>query len=136
MGSPAMNRVSGELVKSDDALEFRFGQHRLKLFEPSEELHTRAIDNPHIDFGIRSENINQPSGDNEPGAALVNTLSLSVELVEPTGSDTFIATRDENYSFTARIANNIPARMGETMALTFDMAKAHFFDSDTGVRVS
>ena len=67
---------------------------------------------------------------------LINTLSLTVELVEPTGSDTFIATRNDEYHFTARIANNIPAKMGEPMALWFDMSKAHFFDSDTGVRVS
>lgn len=136
MGSPAMNRVSGELVKSEHGMEFLFDQHRLTLHEPSDELLTRAQQNPHIDFGIRSENINEADSDKQPGNNLTNTLSLTVELVEPTGSDTFIATRDDERSFTARIANNIPAKMGEVMALRFDMSKAHFFDSDTGVRVS
>ena len=136
MGSPAMNRVSGELVNSDEGLFFQFGQHRLKLHEPSNALHTRAQNSPRIDFGIRSENINEAESHNETANKLINTLSLTVELVEPTGSDTFIATRDDEFPFTARISNNIPAKMGEPMALYFDMSKAHFFDSDTGVRVS
>ncbi|MFK8083460.1 MAG: ABC transporter ATP-binding protein [Granulosicoccus sp.] len=136
MGSPAMNRVRGELVKSDEGLNFLFGQHRLKLHEPSNELLTRANDNPKIDFGIRSENINEAGSNSESGGERLNTLSLTVELVEPTGSDTFIATRDDEYCFTARVANNLPMKMGESMALWFDMSKAHFFDSDTGVRIS
>jgi multiple sugar transport system ATP-binding protein len=136
MGSPAMNRVSGELIKTDTGLDFLFGPYRLTLHEPTNELLTRAQDNPHIDFGIRSENINETDGQNNPGDGLTNTLTLMVELVEPTGSDTFIATRDGDCTFTARITNNIPAKMGESMALWFDMSKAHFFDSNTGVRVS
>ncbi len=136
MGSPAMNRVSGQLLDSDDGLSVTFGKYRLALHEPSDELCRRAKANPRIDFGIRSENINEADNHNGSGDRLNNTLSLTVELVEPTGSDTFIATRDDDCSFTARIANNIPARMGERMALWFDMSKAHFFDSDTGVRVS
>jgi multiple sugar transport system ATP-binding protein len=136
MGSPAMNRVSGELIKTDAGLDFVFGPHRLTLHEPTNELLTRAQNNPRIDFGIRSENINEADGQNNTGDGLINTLSLMVELVEPTGSDTFIATRDEDFTFTARIANNIPVKMGEPMTLRFDMSKAHFFDSDTGVRVS
>ena len=131
-----MNRVRGELVESDEGLNFLFGQHHLKLHEPSNELRARAKGNPQIDFGIRSENINEAGSNNEPGGKLSNTLSLTVELVEPTGSDTFIATRDDESCFTARVANNIPVKMGEPMALWFDMSKAHFFDSDTGVRIS
>ena len=136
MGSPAMNRVSGNLFITDTGLDFEFGSYRLTLHEPTNDLVTRAKDNPRIDFGIRSENINEAEGKSNSSHELINTLSLMVELVEPTGSDTFIATRDGDYTFTARIANNIPAKMGEAMTLQFDMTKAHFFDSDTGVRVS
>ena len=136
MGSPAMNRVSGELVTTEDGLDFVFGPYRLKLHQPSNDLCIRSQENPRIDFGIRSENINEADSHNELGDKLINTLSLTVELVEPTGSDTFIATRDDEFHFTARIANNIPATMGEPMALCFDMSKAHFFDSDNGVRVA
>jgi len=136
MGSPAMNRVRGKLVTNENGLDFVFGQKRLKLHKPSNELVARAQKSAQIDFGIRSENINDADNHNEPGDRTTNTLSLTVELVEPTGSDTFIATRDDEYCFTARIANNIPAKTGEPMALWFDMTKAHFFDSDTGVRVS
>jgi len=135
MGSPAMNRVSGELEQSRDGLEFVFGQYRLRLHEPSDELRARAERNPGIDFGIRSENISEADSQEVLGNTPLNTLSLTVELVEPTGSDTFIATRDEHWSFTARIANNIPAKMQESMALCFDMSKAHFFDTNTGVRI-
>ncbi len=55
----------------------------------------RADQSQFINMSMRAENISH-----EPDAQLTGegtaTLNLTTELVEPTGSDTFIATRDED----------------------------------------
>ena len=134
MGSPAMNRVTGHLRQSDNGLKLSFGDYSLNLFEPSAALQERARNQPIIDFGIRAENINDSRDDamTTPGTS---TLPLTIELVEPTGSDTFIGTRDGDAHFTARVANHLHPRTGESIKLNFDMSKAHFFDTESGVRV-
>lgn len=135
MGSPAMNRITGQLEKNADGLDFVFAQHRLRLHQPSEEMQARGASNSQVDFGIRSENISDSASPDNREASVGNMLGLTVELVEPTGSDTFIATRDNELSFTARVGNSVSVRTGERIELYFDMSKAHFFDSSTGVRI-
>ncbi len=139
MGSPAMNRVTGQLQLSDNGkngngLILSFGEYSLNLFEPSDALLERARNQPGIDFGIRAENISD-SRDDAMTSAGKSSLELTIELVEPTGSDIFIGTRDGDAHFTARVANHLQPRVGERIQLNFDMSKAHFFDSDTGIRV-
>lgn len=132
MGSPAMNRVSGSLEKTPEGLDFVFSQHRLTLLNPSDSLYDRLSSTTQIDLGIRAENISEV-GNHE--ISLPNVLSLTVELIEPTGADTFIATCDDERRFTARVTNSGQAIAGKPIALQFDMSKVHFFDSSTGERI-
>ena len=134
MGSPAMNRVTGQLEFSQGHIDFVVGPYRLRLHEPSEEHREIAARSGTVDFGIRAENISEESRAENTGAA-GNALSLQVDLVEPTGSDTFISTKDEHAVFTARIANHVKASVGEKVELFFDMSNAHFFDSESGMRI-
>ncbi len=134
MGSPAMNRVTGQLEFSQGHIDFVVGPYRLRLHEPSEEHREIAARSGTVDFGIRAENISEESRAENTGA-VGNALSLQVDLVEPTGSDTFISTKDEHAVFTARIANHVKASVGEKVELFFDMSKAHFFDSESGRRI-
>ena len=94
----------------------------------------RADQSQTIDMGMRAENIAHASDVQSSGEGS-GTLNLTIELVEPTGSDTFIATRDGDIHFTARVENNLRARTGDQIALEFDMSKAHFFDTNSGERV-
>ncbi|MFK8076983.1 MAG: ABC transporter ATP-binding protein [Granulosicoccus sp.] len=134
MGSPAMNRITGQLELSDGGIDFVMGPYRLRLHEPSKQHREIAEQNGTVDFGIRSENISEEPRA-EGVAAAGNALLLQVDLVEPTGSDTFISTKDEHAVFTARIANHVKASVGEKVELYFDMSKAHFFDTNTGNRI-
>lgn len=135
MGSPAMNRVHGQLVNSNDLVEFRFENQSLTVESPSEALRSLAQAESMVEFGIRAEDISaneSASNSTLPG----NSLPLTVDIIEPTGSDTFVTTNDGSASYTARIANNVTAIAGEKMSLHFDMSKAHFFNSETGQRIS
>jgi multiple sugar transport system ATP-binding protein len=134
MGSPAMNRVTGTLNQTQNGLQLVFGEHSLHLHQPSETLLARAGHTPIIDMGMRAENIAHALNEQsyEAGSSILN---LTIELIEPTGSDTFIATRDAEVYFTARVENNLRANTGDRIALNFDMSKAHFFDTNSGERV-
>ncbi|WP_088921926.1 ABC transporter ATP-binding protein [Granulosicoccus antarcticus] len=134
MGSPAMNRVTGTLQRTQNGLELKFAQFTLPLHQPSEELLARAEQSGTIDMGMRAENITHAQGE-QAGETDFGTLDLTIELIEPTGSDTFIATRDGDVHFTARVENSLRARTGEQITLAFDMSKAHYFDTDSGERV-
>lgn len=134
MGSPAMNRVTGTLNLSQHGLKLVFGAHTLPLHQPSEALLARAEHSPIIDMGMRAENIAHAL-DDESYETDSSILNLTIELIEPTGSDTFIATRDGDVYFTARVENNLRANTGDRITLDFDMSKAHFFDTNSGERV-
>lgn len=134
MGSPAMNRVTGTLQQSQGGLNLVFGEHSLPIFQPSASFLERAEHTPTIDMGIRAENISLASNE-QLFDANSNLLKLTIELIEPTGSDTFIATRDGEVYFSARVENNLQAHSNEQILLEFDMSKAHFFDTNTGERV-
>ncbi|NND91504.1 MAG: sn-glycerol-3-phosphate ABC transporter ATP-binding protein UgpC [Granulosicoccus sp.] len=131
MGSPAMNRLTVSLEESAAGLNLLFGRFRLPLAAPASALLDRCRSGKAVEFGIRSEDIAQVenSGTDRP------SLDLTVELIEPTGSDTFLETRDEAVHFTARVANQCRVRVGDTVPLEFDMSKAHFFDSESGQRI-
>ncbi len=134
MGSPAMNRVTGTLHRVQNGLKLVFGKFSLPLSQPSDALLARADQSQTIDMGMRAENIAHAT-DDQASAEGSGSLNLTIELIEPTGSDTFIATRDGDVHFTARVENNLRARTGEQIVLQFDMSKAHFFDTNSGERV-
>lgn len=52
------------------------------------------------------------------------------------GSAPLIATRDRDIQYTARVENNLRARIGDQIAQGFDMSKAHYLDSTSGERVA
>lgn len=135
MGSPAMNRVTCTLSREDSGVNLRFADFSLRVPEPSDSLLRRADASELIDLGIRSEDITDGRRDG-PQSRQGASLPLTVELVEPTGSDTFIGTCDGEARFTARVSNQTSPRPGERLVLNFDMSKAHFFDVQSGVRVT
>ena len=133
MGSPAMNRIAGTLAAQDGKSFFTFGEHKLYLSN-TDALQQLAQKGASVEFGIRAEDI-MDANDGRSNSNEINTLPLTIELIEPTGSDTFITTRDGDFPFTARVANLITAKPGEQLQLAFDMNKAHFFNAETGQRI-
>ncbi|HYD55431.1 MAG TPA: sn-glycerol-3-phosphate import ATP-binding protein UgpC [Burkholderiales bacterium] len=80
-------------------------------------------------FGIRPEHL-------EPCSESDAMLQLEVELVEPLGADTLVYGRIPGSAarIAARMHASMDARPGR-LALRYDPAQAHYFDSKTGARI-
>lgn len=131
MGSPAMNKVVSTTSIDGDKVVLKLSGQDVLITDPSEALLAQAQQGASVTFGIRAEDIQLVS----PEAANGH-VSLAVELVEPTGSDTFITTRSEDVAITARVPNNVLPAAGDTVRLAFDLSKAHYFNVSTGDRIS
>ena len=130
MGSPAMNKVRAQLSLEADTVQIAMANGTLSHPGASEALKTLAGQGASVDFGIRAEDISTGS---ESSSA---RLDLTVELTEPTGSDTFIVTRDGDASFTARVGNDERFAEGERVPFALDMRRVHFFHPESGDRIN
>jgi len=152
MGSPAMNRVGGRIERAEEGLVFVAEGMRLALPPPGEAL--AAYEGRAVELGIRAEDLTDRGGVHAEAIANPMTKSVesradglaagtgrlveierTVELVEPTGSDTFVFTRDGEVSMTARVRNDSGIVAGERARLVLDMRKTHFFDPSDGRRI-
>ena len=78
-------------------------------------------------FGIRPEAVRF-----DPEAELVSVVSL----VEPTGSETHLIAHAGETEIVAVLKERMRIYEGETVKLSFDTAQAHFFDPESGQRLS
>jgi multiple sugar transport system ATP-binding protein len=128
MGSPAMNFIPAELEGEAGraAVSVRTangGRTALPLVQP---LPSDAPKN--VVLGIRPEHIHRFSDDlrhRKPGVA---PIDAPVELVEPTGAETLAVLRFGDLEVTGRFDPDSAPRMGETITLGIDMARACLFD--------
>jgi multiple sugar transport system ATP-binding protein len=59
-----------------------------------------------------------------------------VMLVEPTGADTFVVVKTATGNITARTAPQVAVKVGDVVGLHFAQEHAHWFDGQTGMRVT
>ena len=143
IGSPAMNLVEATI----DGDEVLFGRLRLPL-HPTRRPALRS--GGRVVLGIRPEAF----GDGRLAADAKPRLDVVVEVVEELGSDAHVFFQvdappitsetleapddqatllaDEKALFNARIAPGTVVRVGETLPLTVDPGRFHFFDPSTG----
>jgi multiple sugar transport system ATP-binding protein len=138
IGSPTMNLVRAAV--SDDGL--RFGQFHVPFADGRRP--DGLIDD--VVVGIRPE-----SFEDAAFAPNLPTISVVVEVLEELGSDAHVffhvdaspisaelmeAIPDVRAMFTARVDARSAAGVGERLALAVDPRRFHFFDPETGARLS
>jgi multiple sugar transport system ATP-binding protein len=138
MGSPAMN-----LVRADVRVEngrtvvalARAGEGDLVL-DPgaSAEKLAREVGKTVL-LGIRPEAITDVDGADR-NARTVVVGECKVEVVEPTGSDTFVVTDLGGKHVIARMRSDTAVKSGQRAPFAFNMDKATFFDLETEMRVA
>ncbi|ETW14072.1 sugar ABC transporter ATPase [Roseivivax marinus] len=122
IGSPQMNVFSGAVDRSSGAPKLRMGDVALDLGE------VPARDGAKIDVGIRPEHLNWA----DPEAA---TLTPTVEVFEPLGSDTMAICRLDGQELTARLSPDVDLRRDQRIGLGYDPARLHYFDGESGARL-
>jgi multiple sugar transport system ATP-binding protein len=143
IGSPAMNLVEST-IDGDDAV---FGQFRVHLHPSRRPDRSRS----RVVLGIRPEAFSDAE---LARSGAFPRLDVAVEVVEELGSDSHVFFRvdapaitsetleatedratllaDESALFNARVPPGTSARVGETLSLTVDAGRFHFFDPETG----
>lgn len=125
VGSPSMSLLDGKF----DSGTRQFVSGELALSLDNAQIETAGGGQEKVTFGIRPEHVRvsvDRKDDWHPSTVYVSELM---------GSETFVFLQVGNHRIIARAAGDFRAETGTKVWIKFDLAKAHFFDSDSGQRV-
>jgi multiple sugar transport system ATP-binding protein len=128
IGTPPMNFMNGRIIKKEGRVYFDEGKFQVKATDemaPALESYVGKA----VTFGIRSEDIYDKLFVTE--APPENTITASVEVIEPMGSEVYLYLTTGLNSFIAKVVGHAKPIINQDMDLVFDMSKVHFFDKDT-----
>lgn len=143
IGSPAMNFVDGTISPKDAALQF-VAEGEAFTFDVPASLAERVegLEGRQLTLGIRPEDVSVAL---ETGPTIFAgestivhppiTAPARLDLVEALGNEVFVYASVGTHGITARVAPQPLPALGSPITLAFDLAKAHFFDRETGNRV-
>jgi multiple sugar transport system ATP-binding protein len=130
MGSPSMNFIPARLADGGGVAVVDGpdgARAALALARPL----TNAGSDRAVVLGVRPEHISPARGNGFAGKPGLAMLDAIVELVEPTGAETMIGLRHGEREIVARFDPDDAPRVGETITLALDMAKACLFDAQS-----
>ncbi len=128
IGSPSINFLHGSIAQGTPCI---FECPGFKALLPGRL--TEGIDlsdGMSVALGIRPEHIVQSTG--EDGFE----MDVELDVVEPMGHETYLHFHINGTKITARITEGGQFRVGNRIRLTFDLAKAHLFDLESGRMLS
>lgn len=131
IGSPSMNffnvQIEGEELVDSEGLRVAITGGQKKALEAKGYLNKPLI------FGIRPEDIssNQIVHETYPNANIIAEVLVS----ELLGSETMLYVKLGKTEFAARVDARDFHQPGESVNLTFNVAKGHFFDMETKKRI-
>lgn len=126
LGSPPINYLDGELSREEDGLVFR--RDDLALHVPA-ALADRLVGQSgrRIRLGIRPEDVDE-KGEPPSDRALRGTVNS----VLPVGSDQYLGLQFGKEELFFRVGKDLAHRYGERVALSVDVNRMHFFETETG----
>jgi len=128
IGSPQMNFLRGAIQRINGQLHFQTDRCRLRIVDDMvSRLH--PYDGKDIVFGIRPEDLYDKLFVAE--APPDSTVTASVEVVEPMGSEVYLHLKIGRHALTARVGPQARPEINQDLDIVFDMGKAHFFDLET-----
>ena len=132
IGSPPMNFIPGKVLRRNGKLYFDESSFRVKVSDEGIPRLAPYEGKP-ILFGIRPEDIYDKLF--VQYAPPENTVTATVEVVEPMGAEVYLHLLLGSHPLTARVGGHERPRVSQDMDLVFDMSKVHFFDPETEVAV-
>lgn len=128
IGSPPMNFLQGRIERQNGNYFFSDRGVKLQIL-PENYDRIAAYNEKHVIFGIRPEDVYDRifAQDARPEY----TITATVEVVEPMGSEIVLFLNAGRNNFVARVSNQDTAKPNQDLQIVFDMSKAHFFDPAT-----
>lgn len=131
IGAPAMNIFDCVF----DGNELTVSSIKIKVDAADKNtLNKLGYKNKKLKFGIRPENILEYGEISKPEDS--SSFDIKVQVNELLGSEFMIYSELEGKEIVARVDAHNKNKPGDTMTFAFDMSKAHFFDEDTGKRIT
>ena len=132
VGSPPMNFVNGRIARRNGRCYFDEKTWKVKV---ADEMVSRVVsyDGKPIVFGIRPEDVYDKLF--VQYAPPENTVTATVEVVEPMGAEVYLHLLLGSQTVIARVGGHERPKVSQDMDLVFDMSKVHFFDPDTEVAI-
>ena len=127
VGSPGMNFLDGLIDISQGS--FRNQHVSLALNDSQREVFSNIDSNKLVTLGIRPEDLHVSLSQRE------DWPQASVYVTELMGSETFVMVQLGDEKLTARASGDFRAEPDSPLWIEFDTTKAHFFDSETGLRL-
>ena len=127
LGSPGMNFLEGRLEGGEGGWHFAADGISIPLSTYGFERNPQA--GPAA-FGIRPEHIALNSGEDWPFS-----MTATVEVVEPMGSDTLVWLLVAGQKFSVRVSAERAPSAGDTVTIGFDPMRASLFDGEAGKRI-
>ncbi len=129
IGSPSMNFMEGSLRRKSSGLFFNEENFQVKVPEDMVSALENRVDQEVV-LGLRPEDIYDKVY--ASNASPDNTITATVEVVEPLGSEAYLYLTTGKSPFIAKVDTHEQVEVNQDIELVFDMSKCHFFDSSTG----
>jgi len=128
IGTPPMNFMECQVVRKNTGIYIDEGNYEVKVSKRMESA-LGPYANKEVIFGIRPEDIYDKLYSS--GATGDNTISSTVEVVEPMGAEKLLHLTTGKNSFIARVSSHNKAKVNQDIEMVFDMDKIHIFDMET-----
>jgi len=129
IGSPAMNFIEGSLSDAGGRTVFTADGISAPLSEESAGA-LAPYRGKEIVLGIRPEDIYEAA--DEGRLSLAARVKAHLEVVEPMGNEIYLYVTLGGKNLVARVDVRKPPAINTDIDLVLDMARAHFFDKETG----
>ena len=129
IGSPSMNFMEGELIKKGNGIFFNEENFQVRIPDEMASGVESLVGGP-IVLGIRPEDIYDKVY--ASNASPDNTITATVEVVEPMGSEAFLYLTTGKSPFIAKVDTHEQVEVNQDIELVFDMNKCHLFDAASG----
>ena len=131
MGSPSMNLLPVDVEDGTEGSQFE-----LKIgADNTQTIHLKGQRLPagRYTMGLRPEHITDPESANTKSGE-VFMIESQVDVVEPSGADTYVRTHLQGVSVNARMRGDIHVRAGQTAKFAIDLRRLLFFNPKTELR--
>jgi multiple sugar transport system ATP-binding protein len=128
IGTPAMNFMEGTINKKRTGVFFNEENFEVKLPD-SMVAQVESYIGRDVVLGIRPEDIHDKM--DASNASPDNTISATVEVIEPLGAEALLYLTTGKSPFIAKVKGYEQVEINQDIELVFNMQKAHIFDRET-----
>lgn len=130
IGTPSMNFLDATLEQSDGSMVISTGAFKVHVPQDKVDAVREAVGRAVV-FGVRPEDIFDKNMHSQVEATPANTVSATVDVIEPMGAIVTMYLTAGHHSLIATIDADTRAKEGEQIELVLDMQHTHVFDKET-----